>query len=814
MHMRDQLLSLLPPYLGTETVIVAGDQEIEDIMREVISAHKVYVGDYDFIAHLYVDVPADSLPRQLFDFCKKNIAYLIESDRLQTTRSPASILAIGSGDCKHYASFIGGVLDAVNRRVGYRLYDWFFRFASYSNDEVPEHVFVVIKQHSREIWVDPVLKSFNSRNPYPRFWIDGFVNKKGMSLKRIAGVDQPAAFCSDSSITREEYNKQKDHEAGSCMGSPFLTQDAFKDSPDQVYFESPISNDYGGGGGGQSTLPTVFYPTTIEAVQYGLLSDDGTVTPLAFPAKGARAPLPGNLVIFYPEYLNGRKLPVDLPKPIAAGKRLVLLPKLTVGVRDQYKSNNYEFLEFMTDAMLPLVESYGQYPDWSRWDIRMTIWDDMDRDQVVDYITSKPVAMAFEWEILDSVVYFMNGEPMVWPPDRNPNSQQFNRDNPPPKIADDLAVVYPDYWRGVKVPDDLPRPVMNNGKLQLQPHGFSIDRMRENYYMWDSFLVSVLTPLIRAFAQFPYTGNNDLPERVWNDIAANKHLDDYLAAPDRKTFLGEVIETVAGYVQEVTRLSLKVINFGSRLAFLGLVRINAFAFAYKLFLALNDPDRRDKLYDRWRMLGGNKGDFNSAIILGCKNNPIFGGGVKQWIEDAVQDGIIDNGYIRPEDDEAIPEGETMSGIYEGFSWPYTVLEYQKDKAAGARMSGAAMGVAGADDVVYYMAAASAMIAALGAFLKGIGGPKTDKIVDDVTNGYDVLLTAVGEDPIGTGNDLDAPVKIYDPVTGITSTIYPQGKENAVIAFIKANPVVAALGAAAIATAIYFATKRNTRRKTA
>lgn len=781
---KSKMLKVLPAFKG-ETLVIEDSQSVADIRNELVNAHKLFAADYDILVE-NVNLPRREIFQYLFDFCKKNIRYEVESEDVQSVRSPSGILSMGYGDCKHYASFIAGVLSALNR-VGYN-FDWVYRFATYK-DANSAHVFVVVFDNDgNEIWIDPVLSHLDQRYPAPSHFTDKKI--KDMSLVRMSGIETTEGFQNETVVSRLEFQKQNDVGKSSgcnCVNAPgkvgYSIEEYTKDDVNND-FENPFED--GGGGGYNPPVPTAptTYPIAFDGVRYELNGQ-----PLQFPARGSRTALPPDLVIIYPETYNGRRLPVDLPKPVVAGSRLVLLPKLTVGVQDQYNANDWEFEKFITNSLMPLIQSYGQNPDWAFNDVWYNVHRDTDRADVMDYIQARPIALAFELEILESVYYFAGADPLVWPPDRNQYTSQgiqWYKDNPPPKMPENLAVVYPDFWRGVKIPDDLPRPVVKDGMLQMQPHSMNVQRMSENYYFWDSFLLSVITPLIRCYAQFPYTGNNDLSERVWNDLAKNQHLENYLVAPDRKTFLGEVIMTIADYVQEVTRLSLKVINFGSRLAFLGLVRINAFAFAYKLFLALNDPDRRDKLYDRWRMLGGNKGDFNAAIILGCKNNPIFGGGVKQWIEDAVQDGIIDNGYTRPVDDAAIPEGQSVSGT---------------------------IGVAGVDDVVYYMAAASAMIAALGAFLKGIGGPEVDKVVDDVIAGYDVVLTAAGEDPIGTGTDLDAPVVITDPATGQQHVIYPPGEKNKFLAFVKANPVESALIGGAAVGAAYLLFKQNKKKRT-
>jgi len=155
------LVGKLPPFSNRRVDIVK-KQTVYDIMREVLTAHKIFAQDYDQIAAEFWRGSVYNTAQYLFNFCKKNIPYKIETENNQTTKSPAAILTLGTGDCKHYAGFIGGVLDAL-RRQGMRI-DWHYRFAAYNgNGRVPEHVFIVVKNKGAEIWIDPVLKTFNER---------------------------------------------------------------------------------------------------------------------------------------------------------------------------------------------------------------------------------------------------------------------------------------------------------------------------------------------------------------------------------------------------------------------------------------------------------------------------------------------------------------------------------------------------------------------------------------------------------------------------------------------------------------------------
>jgi hypothetical protein len=79
------------------------------------------------------------------------------------------MLSRGYADCKGYALFIGGVLDALKRQ-GEKI-NWAFRFASYNLlKKKPYHVFIVVFYNGSEIYVDPVFPKFDYRYK-PAMWL-------------------------------------------------------------------------------------------------------------------------------------------------------------------------------------------------------------------------------------------------------------------------------------------------------------------------------------------------------------------------------------------------------------------------------------------------------------------------------------------------------------------------------------------------------------------------------------------------------------------------------------------------------------------
>jgi len=179
----DTLLSVLPPF-NNKAVLIEQAQEVGDIVKEVVNAHREFAGDYDAIYQFFENGSIKQIAERLFSFCRENIVYDVETEQHQTTRSPAAILAMGYGDCKHYAGFIAGVLDAINRNTQKRI-PWKYRFASYEvlNTD-PGHVFVVVDDKNYSYWVDPVLQGFNIRM-HPFYYLDQKVNTM---LTRLSGL--------------------------------------------------------------------------------------------------------------------------------------------------------------------------------------------------------------------------------------------------------------------------------------------------------------------------------------------------------------------------------------------------------------------------------------------------------------------------------------------------------------------------------------------------------------------------------------------------------------------------------------------------
>lgn len=204
------LLNRLTPVKGINRVLKV-NQNVGDIISGILNTHNYWRNDYDKICLNFNAQTPYQVGKKIFDFLKTHTHYVIESDNQQTLRSPAAILSLGSDkkiglDCKSYSLFIGGILDALNRK-GKKI-NWCYRFASYRmTDKLPHHVFVVINPGSGtdEIWVDPVLPTYNEKKQY-FYKIDR--KPKNMALVQVSGIGRRKKTKAERKARRNEIKKK------------------------------------------------------------------------------------------------------------------------------------------------------------------------------------------------------------------------------------------------------------------------------------------------------------------------------------------------------------------------------------------------------------------------------------------------------------------------------------------------------------------------------------------------------------------------------------------------------------------------------
>lgn len=159
MNQAQQIANTLP-YKGKKVLLVK-EHDTNDIVNAIKKHHKLYRKDYDSIADQFWGGDVKTTAKRLFDFNKQYITYDVEHPDNQTVKSPGAIIAQKHGDCKHYASLINGVADALQRK-GHNIQSR-YRFVADGPDREIHHVFAVLSDGTNDYWVDPVLSRFNDQ---------------------------------------------------------------------------------------------------------------------------------------------------------------------------------------------------------------------------------------------------------------------------------------------------------------------------------------------------------------------------------------------------------------------------------------------------------------------------------------------------------------------------------------------------------------------------------------------------------------------------------------------------------------------------
>lgn len=174
------------PVAEGKEVVSFPEGDTGDIVSEVYSvysASRLQVAD--FVQPLQ-GLPVVIACRSIFDFIADSTEYRLDPPGKQWIKTPARFIADRSGDCKSYAIFICSCLSCLG-------IPHLFRFASYSTDPEPTHVYAVaIDELGNEIVCDPV----NRENGVPLFNEEVIYKhiqdmKGSTQISRLSGIGFP-----------------------------------------------------------------------------------------------------------------------------------------------------------------------------------------------------------------------------------------------------------------------------------------------------------------------------------------------------------------------------------------------------------------------------------------------------------------------------------------------------------------------------------------------------------------------------------------------------------------------------------------------
>lgn len=189
-----QRMRTVLPYDGKRTQLASDEeQDTNAIIKYVKKQYERDKTHYDKIAEPIWQGNVRDTADVIFRILKKHVTYIIEPELDQTVKTPGRILADGHGDCKHYALYTVGAVNALER-MGYPIHARFRFVADKPNTEV-HHVFAVVEEKGRvgaagkNFWVDPVLQHFDER---PTFYniTDANMTQAVGAISMLSGTAQ------------------------------------------------------------------------------------------------------------------------------------------------------------------------------------------------------------------------------------------------------------------------------------------------------------------------------------------------------------------------------------------------------------------------------------------------------------------------------------------------------------------------------------------------------------------------------------------------------------------------------------------------
>ena len=148
-------------------------QNTNNIIDAINVQHQANLPEAKKIAKYFKGESETSTAKNIFNFLKSEIQYVVEPSENQTTKTISRFLADGKGDCKHFSLFTNTILESCGYRSVYR-------FAGYKGKGI-QHVYSYLPKS--DIICDAVLPTFDTEKT-PTLKKD--IN---MSLYSLSGID-------------------------------------------------------------------------------------------------------------------------------------------------------------------------------------------------------------------------------------------------------------------------------------------------------------------------------------------------------------------------------------------------------------------------------------------------------------------------------------------------------------------------------------------------------------------------------------------------------------------------------------------------
>ena len=147
-----------------------------DIIEVLESNYPTAVANVKTFAQQFRGSTDQQTAHNVWNFLRSEIRYKRDPAHRQLIRIPGRFFHDGEGDCKSYSLAACSILSNLGFKTA-------FRYTSYSNSNVPTHVYCIAEKNGRKFIVDGVYHTFNAEKPYT------FKTDHTMNIETLSGIN-------------------------------------------------------------------------------------------------------------------------------------------------------------------------------------------------------------------------------------------------------------------------------------------------------------------------------------------------------------------------------------------------------------------------------------------------------------------------------------------------------------------------------------------------------------------------------------------------------------------------------------------------
>lgn len=187
---------------------VISDQKgyTSDIIAVILAHDRKYFNQCQELAKKLKGRDVEESARNVYNFIRENIRYVLDPDGFQYIESPARTLNKGYGDCKAYSLLASSLLSCMGIKPT-------FRFVSYSEAPIATHVYIVVEGAKNYI-VDACMPNFNSEKQYTHK-MD--YPTRIMSIAGVGAADSNTTYDFHPALTEGELDVQIQRERAKIL---------------------------------------------------------------------------------------------------------------------------------------------------------------------------------------------------------------------------------------------------------------------------------------------------------------------------------------------------------------------------------------------------------------------------------------------------------------------------------------------------------------------------------------------------------------------------------------------------------------------